>query len=125
MAESILPFPRSPRANSRLRGPAAGVRVRRAGPCHNPGLHLVQALHSSARSYAHTGNPLDVATQLCAVVSQWDWEMTQHVFREWLNRLLEPMRRKQRVQVTVLEPGYRACWRVASVRGPRASKTAS
>jgi hypothetical protein len=52
--------------------------------CPHPGLHLVNALHATAGSIAHNGPPLDMVTQVCAVVAQWEWELAHQTARAGL-----------------------------------------
>jgi hypothetical protein len=62
---SILAFP----------GSAPAAELSAEGGAHRDvhrGMHLVSALQATAEAYAHTGNPLDIATQLCAVAAHFD-----------------------------------------------------
>jgi hypothetical protein len=57
----------------------------------NAGLQLVTVLHATvtetANRIAHSGPPLDMVTQLCAVVAHVDLDLAGHVARERLSFL--------------------------------------
>lgn len=51
------------------------------------GLQLVTVLHATVKGIAHNGPPLDMMTQLCAVVAHVDLKLAGHVARERLGFL--------------------------------------
>ncbi len=57
----------------------------------NAGLQLVTVLHATinrtASNIAHSGPPLDMVTQLCAVVAHVDLDLAGHMARERLSFL--------------------------------------
>jgi hypothetical protein len=75
---------------------------------------VLPALHATAASYARTGNPLDVWTQLCAVVGFWDWNVARHATLEQLGRVLP---RKARTTGVKLPPCVSPDWRATRLRG--------
>jgi hypothetical protein len=80
MAARLLSFPEAART-----APPAGDELPAAPTPEIPaGLHLVNALHATAGSIAHNGPPLDMVTQVCAVVAQWEWELAHQTAREGL-----------------------------------------
>jgi hypothetical protein len=78
MPGRLLAFP-EPAARA-----SADKLLSRAEPSPHPGLHLVNALHATAGSIAHNGPPLDMVTQVCAVVAQWEWELAHQTARAGL-----------------------------------------
>lgn len=53
----------------------------------NAGLQLVTVLHATVNRIAHSGPPLDMVTQICAVVAHVDLDLAGHVARERLSFL--------------------------------------
>jgi len=53
----------------------------------NAGLQLVTVLHATVNRIAQSGPPLDMVTQLCAVVAHVDLDLAGHVARERLSFL--------------------------------------
>jgi hypothetical protein len=74
---------------------------------------VLPALHATAASYARSNNPLDVWTQLSAVVAFWDWDMAGHMARTQLGRVL---RRGKQASGVKLPPCVSPDWRATRLR---------
>jgi hypothetical protein len=74
---------------------------------------VLPALHATAASYARSNNPLDVWTQLSAVVAFWDWDMAGHMVRTQLGRVL---RRGKQASGVKLPPCVSPDWRATRLR---------